>query len=149
MTELQIKDFSVVIERPIFWGEMDAFAHVNSCNFIKYFEDVRVEYCSQTHYLEEIAENKIGIVVSSVTCRYLKPLQYPDIAVVGVKLGLLEEKRFNLEYGIFSKSTGKLSATGETLICSYDYKNQRSTKVPDRCVQAMKKLRGDFKLPNK
>ena len=36
------KEYPVVIEQPLIWGDMDAYQHVNNTVYFRYFEDVRI-----------------------------------------------------------------------------------------------------------
>ena len=37
-----LKLYSVTIETPVAWGEMDAFQHVNNIVYFRYFESARI-----------------------------------------------------------------------------------------------------------
>ena len=36
------REYPVIIELPVAWGDMDAFAHVNNTAYFKYFESARI-----------------------------------------------------------------------------------------------------------
>ncbi len=46
-----LKHYSVIIETPVAWGEMDAFQHVNNIVYFRYFESVRIAYFEKIGYL--------------------------------------------------------------------------------------------------
>lgn len=47
-----LEGFPVVIELPVVWGEMDAFAHVNNVVYFRYFESARIAYLERINCLE-------------------------------------------------------------------------------------------------
>ena len=60
LQEQHLKDFPIVIEIPVAWGEMDAFGHVNNIIYFRYFESARLAYFHQTGYLKFVEEHGIG-----------------------------------------------------------------------------------------
>jgi acyl-CoA thioester hydrolase len=43
---------AVVLERPVTWGNMDAYQHVNNTVYFRYFEDARIVSCERAGLLE-------------------------------------------------------------------------------------------------
>ena len=38
------KEYPVVLNQDIIWGDMDAFGHINNTVYFRYFEDARIAY---------------------------------------------------------------------------------------------------------
>jgi len=55
-----LKNYPVVIEIPIAWGDMDAFQHVNNIMYFKYFESARISYFEKLDFNEQM--KKTGII---------------------------------------------------------------------------------------
>ena len=90
MLEL-LKDFPIVLEASIAWGEMDAYQHVNNVVYFRYFENVRIACFDQLRMMEHKEQSDIGPILSSTQCRFKIPLTYPDTISVGSKIEDLEE----------------------------------------------------------
>lgn len=129
MLEL-LKDFPVVLETPIAWGEMDAFQHVNNVVYFRYFENVRVACFDQLRMMEFKEKSGIGPILASTQCRFKVPLTYPDTVSVGTKIVGLEEDRFVMKYSVVSHRLQKVAAEGEGLVLFYNYKENRKAPIP-------------------
>lgn len=127
MKELQ--DFQVKVEIPVAWGEMDAMGHVNNINYFRYFETARIRYFELTGVLESMKETGIGPILAEATCRFRKPLLYPDTVTVGVRVNSVGKSSFVMEYMVVSASLG-IAATGIGVIVMYDYRSGSKTGVP-------------------
>ena len=123
-----LKEFPVVIELPVVWGEMDAFQHVNNVVYFRYFETARIAYFEKMNYIRIMEKTGLGPILASAQCRYRFPLTYPDTISVGARVTQMEEDRFTMEYRVVSHRHRRVVAEGGALVVSYDYR--RNTKAP-------------------
>lgn len=124
-----LKDFVVVIEIPVAWGEMDSLQHVNNMYYFRYFESVRTVYLEKVNVWKLWEETNIGAILGSAQCRFKSPLTYPDVISIGARVSKVEEDRFVMEFRVVSQKQQKIVAEGEGLIVSYDYVNKRKTRL--------------------
>ena len=47
-----ILQFSQAV-RPISWGEMDAFGHLNNVHYFRYMEDARIKFLNDINFFKE------------------------------------------------------------------------------------------------
>jgi acyl-CoA thioester hydrolase len=134
--------FPAVVELPVVWGEMDAFAHVNNVVYFRYFETARIAYCDKIGFLETIKASGIGPILASVRCDFRKPLTFPDKIFVGVMISEMSADRFLMQHRIVSEKLQKIAAEGESLIVSYDYRVGRKAPIPDDVRKKIEKLEG-------
>lgn len=127
---VSLDDFSIRIDIPIIWGDMDAFNHVNNTRFFRYFETARIKYFEKAGFIESMEKNSIGPILASISAKFIKPLFYPDTITVGTRVTSVEPTQFVMEYIIESKSKG-IAAIGESKIVVYDYKSSERTTLPD------------------
>ena len=92
-----LEGYSVVIEIPIAWGEMDSFQHVNNAAYFRYFESARIRYSEKLGLYKQKDETGIGPILGSTSCKYRLPLTYPDTVSVGTKIIDIAEDRFHDE----------------------------------------------------
>jgi acyl-CoA thioester hydrolase len=127
---VSLDDFSITVDIPIAWGDMDALQHVNNTKFFKYMETARIKYFEQVGFVESFVKDSIGPLLSATSCKFIKPLLYPDTITVGVRVTSVEQDSFMIGHIIVSKSQG-VSALGEDKLVVYDYKNSKRTTLPD------------------
>jgi acyl-CoA thioester hydrolase len=126
-----LEGYSVVIEIPIAWGEMDSFQHVNNVAYFRYFESARIRYAEQLGLYKHKDETGIGPILGSASCKYRLPLTYPDTVSVGAKITEIAEDRFTMKYVIVSHKHQKIAAEGEGVVVMYNYREGKKTAMPE------------------
>jgi len=123
-------------------------ADVNNARYITWIEIARIHWLRQLATVQLPAEvgsaSALSAAVTSFMCghgsagpilksnfmEYKMPVQYPDLVVVGSRLGLVAEDRFALFHRLVSLKTGRLVGEAEGLIVCFDYDKQTKTKLP-------------------
>jgi len=127
---VSLDDFHVTVDIPIAWGDMDSLKHVNNTKFFKYFETARIKYFEESGFIETIEKDSIGPILAATSCKFIKPLYYPDIVTVGTRVTSVEQDNLMMEHILVSKSQG-IAARGEDKLVIYDYKSLKKTTLPD------------------
>jgi acyl-CoA thioester hydrolase len=122
--------YPVVVEVPVAWGEMDANQHVNNIAYFRYFESSRIAYFEKTEIFDLLAKTGIGRILASTSCRFKAPLKYPDKILVGVKVTSIEEDRFTMGHRIVSMKHTRIVAEGDSVIVTFNYRENRKVCVP-------------------
>lgn len=135
-----LKDFPVVVELPVLWGDMDAYQHVNNTVYFRYFETARIAYFEKLGLVELREESGIGTILGSVQCKFRIPLTYPDKISVGVRMIQIQEDRFVIEHCIVSHKHQKVAAKGEGVVVAYDYLNLKKTTISPEIKRCIEKL---------
>jgi len=73
-----IRDFPIVVQFPVAWGEMDALGHVNNITYFRYFESARVAYLTKINFIDPETNDGIAAILASTQCDFRKALAYPD-----------------------------------------------------------------------
>lgn len=141
MKEL-LKNYPVIIQFPVAWGDMDAFGHVNNVMYFKYFESARIAYFEKVNILEVMNKTGIGPILKETNCKFKIPLTYPDQISSAARVPKLEEDRFLMEYVVFSHTHQKIAAEGSGLIVAYDYKQKNKTNIPEDLKKYIQALEG-------
>jgi len=126
-----LDEFPVRIELPIRWGDLDAFQHVNNSVFFVYFESARIAYFDRLQYREHLESTGVGPILAETSCRFRRPLTYPDQLQIGARVTDVGADRFTMEYRIWSDQLQTAAAKGTGLIVSYDYRNEARCPLPD------------------
>jgi acyl-CoA thioester hydrolase len=126
-----LRGFPIVIELPVQWGEMDAFGHVNNTVLFRYFESVRMAYFERCGFIDTYERDRIGAILHSTSCRFRRPLFCPDTALVGTRVPVVGQDRFDMEYRVASRTSGELVAEGTATIVCYDYTAGHKVPLPE------------------
>jgi acyl-CoA thioester hydrolase len=135
-----LDSYPVVIEIPIGWGDMDAFQHVNNVVYFRHFESARIAYFDRIRFMAVMNATGIGPILASTRCRFKIPLTYPDRVSVGAKVDRMEQDRFVMKYTVVSHEHRAVAATGEGLLVTFDYRNNRKTQIPDEIRKTIRDL---------
>lgn len=136
----RLKPFPVTLKLPVQWGDMDAYGHVNNTIFFRFFESARMAYFERCGFIQSHIDDRIGAILHSTSCRFRKPLFYPDTVEIGARVTLFETDRFTMEYLIVSTGSNEVVAEGSGIIVSFDYKEGKKTAVPEIVRQKVEEL---------
>ncbi len=143
-----LSDYPAVIEVPIAWGDMDAFQHVNNVVYLRHFESARIAYFERIGFIEVMERTGIGPILASTQCRYKIPLTYPDTVSVGARVDQVETDRFRMRYAVVSHRHENVAATGEGMLVTFDYRNNRKVAVPDMIRERIAELEASARSPS-
>ena len=135
-----LAEFPVVVTFPVAWGEMDAFGHVNNIVYFRYFESARIAYFGKIGFIEVMRSTGIGPILASTSCKFRKPLTFPDTVFVGARVSQVEEDRFVMQYRLVSQKLNAVAAEGEGLIVSYSYDKQKKVSIPSGVRKRIEEL---------
>ena len=132
--------YSVVIELPVQWGDMDALAHVNNVVYLRWFESARIAYFDQVSFMAKLQTDKLGPILASSEIKYRVPIEYPDSVFVGVAVKRLGDNDLVQHYGVFSLAKNMVTTIGESRIVMYDFNHQAKVTIPDDVLENIKRL---------
>ena len=130
MNEL-LKDYTVVVDLNIEWGDMDALRHVNNVEYFKYFQVARIAYFEKIASDGVLREKRIPLILASTQCKFIYPLAYPDSISVGVRVDAMADQYFTMKYAVVSHKHQRLAAIGDAKVVMFDYVNNKKTSIPD------------------
>jgi acyl-CoA thioester hydrolase len=134
--------FNVTLEVSVVWGEMDAFEHVNNVVYFRYFESVRMAYFERMKYTEHLAATRQGPILASTSCRFKRPLSYPDTLTLGAKVTDLQSDRFTMAYALWSHRLSTVAATGVGEVVHYDYETRKRCELPSSLASRIRAIDG-------
>lgn len=140
MTPSPLDDYAVVLPQAVAWGDMDAFGHVNNAVYYRYFESVRIRYLQLAGALDAL--DSTNPVVSANSCRFLRPLVYPDDLWLGARVAELRGSGFRMEYALYSTCQQAVAATGEAVVVMVDSEGRKTT-LSGRLREAILRMEQD------
>lgn len=100
-------------ERTVCYYETDKMAIVHHSNYIRWFEEARVDFLKQIGLpFEKIEERGLLVPVLGVSARYLLPFRFGDVFQIRIKVIGFTGLKFSIAYEVYNKETGKLHVTG-------------------------------------
>ena len=132
-----LKNYPVIVEFPIAWGEMDAMNHVNNIVYFRFFESARIAYFEKMDLMGYMTKTGIGPILATTSCKFKIPLSYPDKVLIGAKVVSIEEDRFVMNYLVVSTKHQKVAAEGDGVIVTFNYKEGKKVTVPDVVKQGI------------
>jgi acyl-CoA thioester hydrolase len=137
-----LQGFHVAVQIPVAWGEMDAFRHVNNVVFFRYFETARIEYLRRVGFGGERESDGLGPILATATCRFRRPLTFPDTVTCGVRTTEMSGDRFTLEYRLVSHGQMAVAAEGGGIVVGYDYRTLAKAAIPEDVRAAIEEMEG-------
>jgi acyl-CoA thioester hydrolase len=138
-----MKDYPVVVDIDVRWGDMDALVHVNNIVYFQYFQLARGAYLQRIGMPPAgPAWHDFGWVIGANCCRYKAPVTFPDTLSVWTRVGALSDDRMLMEYRAVSKKLGKVAAEGEALVFAYDFGAGRKSTIRDDVREKILALEG-------
>ena len=137
------RTFPVVVTQAVVWGEMDSFQHVNNVVYFRYFENARLEYIRRLDWFALQDATGIGPILASTQARFRRPLTYPDMIHIGVRLLEMKEDRFTIEHHIVSEKLNDVATEGQGLLVAYHYPTSKKAVLPAELkerIAALEKL---------
>ena len=125
-----LANYKVVKEIEVQWGDMDAAQHVNNVVYFSWVESARVAYFLGLNNDKLVTEDNIGPVVAWQDCKYIRPVTFPDMVLIGIERKEILDDRIVLETKIFSKAQNRLVAISHQHIVSYDFKRKMKAPLP-------------------
>ncbi len=108
-------------KRRVYYYETDKMAVMHHSNYIRIFEETRVDFMEQAGMpFSQIEGMGILMPVLSVSCEYKFPLRFEDEFAVYPKITSFSGVKLCLEYTIKQCSTGNICAVGTSSHCFTD-----------------------------
>ncbi|MFB5192031.1 acyl-CoA thioesterase [Alicyclobacillus fastidiosus] len=123
------------------WGECDPAGIVYHPAYIDWFSVARMHFLSAygVHYMESFHDGRIQVVVTDVTCKYVKTLRAEDQIVVVARLVEISRARMKFAYEVFDDS-GATCAKGYTRHAFVEHGTMRPVNLQRTAPELWEKL---------
>lgn len=103
-------------KRRVKFYETDGMKVVHHANYLRYFEEARVEYLRAGHVdLTELMDEGIVFPILEVSVKYHQPAVYDDVLAIETRLTHVDRASLVFTYTAKRESTGEVLATGRTV----------------------------------
>ena len=112
---------TAIYRRKVNYYETDCMGIVHHSNYIRFFEEARLDLMAQNGMsYRNIEEMGIIIPVTFVECEYVRPLQYDDDIRIESRFAKYHGLKLEVSYEIYHEGTQQLSNRGRTGHCFLD-----------------------------
>ena len=110
--------------------ETDQMAIIHHSNYIRWFEEARVDFMEQIGFgYDEAVKSGTDFAVLSVNCEYKSMVRFGDTVAIQASITKLTPSRMTVGYRITDATTGELRNLGETHHCYFDSKRQQPVSL--------------------
>ncbi|MGL5856828.1 MAG: acyl-CoA thioesterase [Angustibacter sp.] len=135
---------------PMRWSDMDAYGHVNNVQYLRFFEDARIEAFAAHHAgAGDKSLLDTGILVVRHEIEYLKPLSWrPEPVHIDLWLTRISGARIEVGYEVYDaaeppeRDRVRYAVAASTLVV-YDLAAQRPRRIPAADVERLSALVDD------
>lgn len=111
------------LRRQVKYYETDKMGVVHHSNYIRWFEEARVEFMRGMGISYKAMEDEgVQVPVVSVSCKYRSPATFDDIVIVKTHIKKFNGIVIELAYEVTDEQTGAIRVTGESSHCFVDDK---------------------------
>ncbi len=108
-------------ERKIYYYETDKMGIVHHSNYIRIFEESRMNFLEQADMsYARIESAGLYVPILSVECQYKRPLVFDEPFAVYPKITEFNGVKLDIGYRIVSRRTGEVCITGKSSQCFTD-----------------------------
>jgi acyl-CoA thioester hydrolase len=112
------------------WADNDVYGHVNNVVYYEYFDTAVNGFLIEASGADIRTLPAIGIVAET-SCRFLKPLSFPERIEVGLALERLGRTSVVYRIGIFREGDRDAAAVGRFVHVYVDASSRKPVPVPD------------------
>ncbi len=132
-------NFPVKLPLRIDWSEMDLFGHVNNVAYFKYIQASRVNYWEISGLSVLFTESKIGPILLSTDCQFIKPLFYPGNIVIECRIEFIKNTSFGIHHRILNDQN-EVAAEAHDVIVTFDFNKNEKVPVSDEFRRAVAEI---------
>ena len=111
------------------WADNDQYGHVNNVTYYSYFDTAVNRHLIEVAGQNPHGDGPIGVVVET-GCRFLRPISFPDMIEVGIKIKKFGTSSVTYQLGVFVSGHDTPAAVGHFVHVYVDRKTFRSVPVP-------------------
>lgn len=141
-----LPDLRYTYRRTAQYYETDQMAVVHHSNYIRWFEEARVQWMDEIGFGYDMMERQ-GLMspVVSVQCEYKSPVRFHDTVLIRLKVTEFTGVRMTVQYEIMDEETEALRVTGISHHCFADGKTAHPVSLKKACPQAYEAFRAQLR----
>lgn len=115
---------------PTRWMDNDMYGHVNNVVYYSWFDTAVNTFLIEQGLLDPKTGPIMGFVVES-SCRYNRPIAFPQAVTAMIRIGNLGSSSVRYEIGVFADAEETASAQGHFIHVYVNRADRRPHPIPD------------------
>jgi len=132
-------DYRHFLAIPTRWMDNDTYGHVNNVTYYSYFDTVVNEHLVNRGGLDIRGGDVVGFVVET-SCRYFRPLTFPDTVDAGMRVARLGRSSVTYDIALFREGEPNPAAAGRFVHVWVDRRSATPAEIPARIRDALQPL---------
>ena len=124
---------------PTRWMDNDVYGHINNALYYAFFDTAINEYLIAEGGLDINAGATVAFAAES-QCQYLRPLAFPGVVEIGLRVGKLGNSSVRYELAIFKQDENLAAAAGYFVHVFVDRETQKPVPMPTLIRAALGRL---------
>jgi acyl-CoA thioester hydrolase len=124
---------------PTRWMDNDVYGHVNNALYYAFFDTAINEYLI-TKGGHDINVGAVMAFAAESQCQYLRPLAFPEVIDVGLRVGKLGNSSVRYELALFKRDEDFAAAAGYFVHVFVDRVTQSPVPIPPQIRAALARL---------
>jgi acyl-CoA thioester hydrolase len=116
---------------PFRWADMDVNGHINNVQYLRCFEQARLEWVGHTVVHPEWGGEHISLVIVRLECDFLIETGYPGTAEVQIHLVKLGRSSVTIRHELRVVGDDRIRAAGNGVLVFTDRNTKSSIPIPD------------------
>lgn len=137
--QISREEYLHFVALPTRWMDNDIYGHVNNALYYAFFDTAINQYLIAAGGLDITAGTVIAFAAES-HCQYLRPLAFPGVIEVGLRVGKLGNSSVRYELAIFKQDETVAAAAGYFVHVFVDRETQRPVAMPPQIRTALARL---------
>ena len=105
--------------------ETDQMGVIHHSNYIRWFEEARVDFMNQIGYsYSRATESGIDFALLGLSCEYKSMVRFGDLVEIQMSITAMTPTRMTINYLLINTRSGNICSIGETRHCFYSGKKQ-------------------------
>jgi len=121
------------------WMDNDTYGHVNNVTYYSYFDTVVNEHLVNAGGLDIREGDVVGFVVET-SCRYFRPISFPETIDAGMRVTRLGRSSVTYEIALFRTGDPHPAAAGRFVHVWVDRMSVTPAELPARIREALQPL---------
>ncbi|TAA72004.1 acyl-CoA thioesterase [Planococcus salinarum] len=117
--------------------ETDALGHISNISYFIYLEEARTDFFIDLGFGADLEDWKV--ILASAKCDFVRQGYYNQKLEVVTEVLRIGRSSFTIVHRIQDAETGELIANGEASAVYFDFKAQKSEKIPDNLRKMLEK----------
>lgn len=119
------------VKLPMFWGDMDALAHLNNVQYFRYCEQARTEWLKVIGFNLKPRPD-FSLVLVTTSCTFLKPIEYPADVTIRIHYDGHGRTSFSQRYEFYvNDDFDTIYAEAKSKVVCINPSENKSTPIPE------------------